>query len=240
MLFDIIPVITVIIFIIAGHRKGFAAALVGAVKWIAALLVATCLAGGIAGFVYDSFMAQRTEETVAETVRANDDSIDLVTRLGDMLKTMDISAVDETIFESELFLESLNGGEEQIIEYVCNDIVRPLQISIIKPICFMVLFGVTIFALSLVERLLGIINKVPVIGGANRLFGALLGAVEGAVIACIVCCVLALLAYNFNIPVLTPENLESSFIVRPVAEALVQIGKSPIDAGVAEAMIPKP
>ena len=104
----------------------------------------------------------------------------------------------------------------------------------------MVLFGVTIFALSLVERLLGIINKVPVIGGANRLFGALLGAVEGAVIACMVCCVLALLAYNFNIPVLTPENLESSFIVRPVAEALVQIGKSPIDAGVAEAMITKP
>ncbi len=240
MLFDIIPVITVIIFIVVGRHKGFAAALVGAVKWIAALLVAACFAGGIAGFIYDSFMAQRTEETVAETVRGNDDGIDLITRLSDMLKTMDISAIDETLFESETFLESLKGGEEQITEYVCNNIVRPLQISIIKPICFMVLFAATILVLSLAERLLGIINKVPVLGGANRLFGALLGAVEGAVIACIVCCLLALLAFNLNIPVLTPENLESSFIVRPVAEALLQIGKSPIPAGVAEAIIPKP
>lgn len=222
MLFDIIPIITVIIFIIAGRHKGFAAALVGAVKWIAALLIAACLAGGIADFVYDRFMAKELEESVAETVRENDEDTNLTAWLDKLLEAVDISNVDEELLlQSEPVLESLGGDEEQITGYICNDIIKPLQLSYIKPICFMAVFVAVMVVLSLVERLLGLVNKIPVLGGANRLLGALLGIVEGAVVACVVCCVLVLLA-ELNIPLLTPENLADSFIVRPVAETLMK------------------
>jgi uncharacterized membrane protein required for colicin V production len=63
--------------------------------------------------------------------------------------------------------------------------------SLLNVICGAVVFGAVLALTQIAGRLLGFVNRIPVIGTANRLAGGALGALEGVFISALIISVLA-------------------------------------------------
>lgn len=74
-----------------------------------------------------------------------------------------------------------NAASGKAAEDICNVVVRPLAINVIKLILFILVYMIVRVAVGLVGKLLKCVNSIPIAGTANKLFGGIVGFVQGTV-----------------------------------------------------------
>lgn len=226
-IFDLIPILIIIALIIIGKKNGFASMLVGLLRGIAAILIAAALSGVCAAIVYDWFVAPKIEAQVGEIISDNQNVIDTYSSIEQTCSKLGIviNDSDEGNSQSKTMKEiknRINDGEKPETA-VCNVVIRPVQISVIKPMAFTVIFIISFFLLGIAVKALRIINKIPLIGDVNQFFGQLLGFVEGLALAAIVCCLIVALAGAINSQTFNLDTIKETVIVKNIAGIFIKI-----------------
>lgn len=162
MITDVIVVLIIVVFGIAGWRKGIIGSLVGMLSLAASLILAWMLYPFASDFL--------TMVGVRERIY-----------LGVLEKTSVKGGGTEALLLPEAFKDvaerTVNSAAEVTATYI-SDIV--LNIS-----SFVLVVLVSIIVIKIAARLLGVISKLPVLNGLNRLGGLMFGLAEGVLIVCI-------------------------------------------------------
>ena len=174
--------------IIWGYVKGFLRVAYSLVAWIILLAAVSWVTPYVSDFVVnsteiDNTMQQEITVKLEEMVADADVEIQLPevisTKILGIEPTIDGDVlIDQTLKESGAYAEA----------------ALKLTMLIVNAACFIGVFIVTKIILTIVEKLLGFIHKLPLIGKADALLGVLAGALKSLVITWGVMAVVALLS----------------------------------------------
>lgn len=174
--------------IIWGYKKGFLRVAYSLVAWIILLAAVSWATPYVSEFVVnsteiDTTMQQEITVKLQEMVADTDVEI----QLPEMVSTK-ILGIEPTIDGDVLIDQALKESGAYA------ETALKLTMLIINAACFIVVFIVTKIALTIVEKLLGFIHKLPLIGDADTFLGVVAGALKALVITWGVMAVIALLS----------------------------------------------
>ena len=181
--------------VVWGYKMGFMRVALSLVSWIIVLIACYIATPVVADVIMDSTpLAEIVQETVTEQLNeAIDGVVDGV---------IDNSAIAEVEAKlPEQLKEAILGEHESIADLITStgDIkvdTTQLAEGAAYLIALIIVLIVTRIALIIVEKVLGLVGKLPLIGQANTLLGIAAGAVKGFVWCWVVLAVIAMLAYT--------------------------------------------
>lgn len=189
-------------------RRGFIASLVQTVGIAAGFLLASFLKGPISEWGYNTFLEKRVERYVADALAAQGDAVlgalSGLDRAGDLAVQM----LSRMLAESGLdFYASQDAGQmsKEILGRITQKgidpaaaiaqvAVRPLVMTMLEIAVFFLLLFLADLAVRAVARVALGVNRIPLVGGVNRVAGLLCGAVYAVMAGYIVSSALVLLA----------------------------------------------
>jgi len=171
--------------LLQGYKKGFMKTVFALVSWIIVLVVCN-----IATPMVTDFLMEETEIAVGITEA-------LEAKINEMIAQSGVLEMEENIPE-ELqtallggeggFEEMLNAGGEMVVN--STSIVYTL-VSIIAVVLVIV---VTRIALLLIDFVLGIASKLPIIGSVDKVLGIVCGGAKGLLVCWIILAVVSVVA----------------------------------------------
>lgn len=208
---DLIIVAIILLFTIVMANKGFVKTVISFLGFIAALLIAFFLCGPVADFAYDKAVGPAIQKTVYNAV---DDEF----KNGNNIeKSIQESSIPQIVKDklANVDFDSYGNKSEEIADAVCEKVVKPLSVGLIKVIAFILLFVI----LSIIAKILAnAINKLfsfSVVGKVNKFFGGILGIIYGIVFAALfIMLVNSLVSINGDIFGINKESIEATYIFK--------------------------
>lgn len=202
---DIIIIITMLLFIFIGYRKGLIKVAISFLAFIIAIIVALILYKPIA----KQIMANtKIDEKINETIYSNIKDIDFQNISEDEKNNNEIIKIAENYIT-----EGLEKSKENTAEFVADSLTTTL-VEGITFICLIIALRIALIALNLLADIIG---NLPIIKQFNKSGGILYGIVEGFLI---INCILAVL-YILN-PICQngeiQRNIEKSKIGKMIYE----------------------
>lgn len=90
-----------------------------------------------------------------------------------------------------LVLTMINTSDS-VKDSVIEHMIRPVFTAAVQTVAFILIFAVVSMVIAIVAGALKIVNKLPVVGTANRLLGFAAGIVSGLIFTAVICIVLRL------------------------------------------------
>lgn len=169
-------------------KRGFVKSLLDFAAVILALVLSFQLSPLVATEVYDAYVEERimlsiekelsektnsekTQEAVQITVSAVPNFVyDIAKSLG----------VDTDKIEKEI--TTFDFSSENAAKELTEKVIEPIAIEALNVVCFVILYIILAAVLDLLAGMISKIFKLPLLGTANKLLGALLGAAKGVVV----------------------------------------------------------
>ena len=187
---NILVVIIFAVFLLSifvGYKNGFLKTVFSLVAWMIALVVCNVATPLVADFLME------------KTTIAMDVQIVIEEKINEVLaQTIDVSeigAINAAIPEELkglLFGEEETFGDSISVGQVFD--VAPLVESVMSIIAFLIVIVVTRVGLLVVELVLGIASKLPLIGPLDKLLGLVCGAGKGLIWCWVILAVISVLA----------------------------------------------
>ena len=137
--------------VIRSVRRGFVSSFIHLLGVAASCIVAALTAGKAAAWLYDGYLAERVEQSVSDSLR---EKLEAFAGLLDRIDPTDT------------------------ISAAAGDAVRTMAVSLLTMVAFLIIFLLAMLIVRALVRLTRSVNRVPVVGGINRLLGGALGAAE--------------------------------------------------------------
>ena len=200
-LFDIICTAVWIVLVVRYARKGFLSSIVQLAGNLFSLVGARHLSAACAGWVFEHMLAGGFRTQIAASLSADG--------------VVDLSGIAEKYagFLPASFRASIVAAFERSIGAVLADnavvladsivenVLQPLLTPVITLVLFFVFYALLRLLVSMLVTVLGLVNKLPVIGTVNRGLGWLVGSLTALLDLYLVLCVL------WGIIVITGGNL---------------------------------
>ena len=200
-LFDIICTVVWIVLVVRYARKGFLSSIVQLAGNLFSLVGARQLSAACAGWVFEHMLAGGFRTQIAASLSADG--------------VVDLSGIAEKYagFLPASFRASIVAAFERSIGAVLADnavvladsivenVLQPLLTPVITLVLFFVFYALLRLLVSMLVTVLGLVNKLPVIGTVNRGLGWLVGGGTALLDLYLVLCVL------WGIIVITGGNL---------------------------------
>ena len=201
--FDILCIIVWFALAIHYAHKGFLATVVQLVGNLFSLIGAQQFSTRVAGRVFERFFAGGFRTQLAENLAAGG--------------TLDLSAVAARYagFLPESFRASIVAACERSLEAALSDnalvladlvvqrVLEPLLTPVISLVLFFIAFALLRMVVSLLVTVLGLVNRLPVIGAVNHWLGWSAGAVAGLLdiylVLCVVWAIIAVTGGNLTL-----------------------------------------
>ena len=164
-LFDIICTVVWVILMVRYARKGFLASMVGLVGNLFSLLGAHQLSAACAGWVFEHMLAGGFRTQIAASIAAGG--------------VVDLSGI------AEKYAGFLPASFRASIVAACER-----SIGVITLVLFFLFYALLRLLVSMLVTVLGLVNKLPVIGTVNRGLGWLVGAGTALLDVYLVLCIL--------------------------------------------------
>lgn len=97
-----------------------------------------------------------------------------------------VTSGDKTVIK-DIVLSILDTQTDDFAKAITDNMVKPMLLVPMRALIFMVLFIILNIILSLIAKMLKGINKIPLIGGLNKVLGAVAGLAEGVIVIFIIC-----------------------------------------------------
>ena len=189
-LFDIICTVVWLLLAVRYARKGFLASVVQLAGSLFSLTGARAFSGWAAGQVFQNFFAGSFRDQIAASITAGG--------------VVDLSGIAQRYagFLPESFRASIVEACERSISAVLSDnavvladvivqkVLAPLLTPVISLVLFFVAFALLRMLVSLLVTVLGLVNKLPVVGTVNRWLGWTAGGIASLLDIYLVLCVL--------------------------------------------------
>lgn len=210
--FDIICLVLLVLFAFKYARRGLLATVVGLVGNLASVVGAYMFSRRAAPWLFENLMADGLKTTVTNTIQQNGtvDLAALVEQYGSFLPESLRQAVVESVSGS--VNTALADSASQLAETLVTTVIQPLLVPVLAIVAFFVAFALCRMLVSLVVTVLGLVNKIPVLGGVNRTLGFVAGIFAGAVDLFIILCVVwaIIVVTGGALPVLNDTQLGAS------------------------------
>lgn len=206
-----------LICVIVGYRKGFLKLALSLGVTIAAMILVTILSPHVSTWIQKStplsekvqskiekvlLAGVQTEENLTHVEESQDEQIALIER----------GNIPEVLRDGLL---SNNNGEVYEMLGVTS-FVEYIGAYVSKVVADVIAFLVTLLAMLIIVRivmgLIGVLGRIPIVGGVNRIAGAILGMGFGIIIVWILFIVVTLL-YNTDIGTACLQNIAESQIL---------------------------
>ena len=202
-LFDIICTAVWLVLIVRYARKGFLASVVQMAGNLISLLGAHQLSSACAGWVFENLLAGGFRTQIAASISARG--------------VVDLSGIAQRYagFLPEGFRASIVAACERSIGAVLADnavvladtivekVLQPLLTPVITLVLFFVFYALLRLLVSLLVTVLGLVNKLPVIGTVNRWLGWVTGALTALLdiymVLCVVWGIIVITGGNLNV-----------------------------------------
>lgn len=211
-IFDILCTIVWVLLAVRYAKKGFLASVVQLTGTLFSVLGARAFSGWAAGQVFERFLAGSFRDQIASSIAEGG--------------TVSLTAIAQRYagFLPEAFRASIVEACERSISAVLNDnavlladtivqkVLAPLLTPVISLVLFFVAFALLRMLVSLLVTVLGLVNKLPVIGTVNHGLGWAVGGLASLLdIYLVLCVVWALIVITGgNLTVLNDTVMSSS------------------------------
>lgn len=217
VIIDIVIVGIILLFVLVGIKRGFIKEIVSLVGVIIAAVLAVTLSGAGSTFIYDSFIDGKVQDTVSNSIvsAVGNDAGEILENIPQKFIT---AGEGLGINVEELVNDNMGETVEQTASSVASTvsvkIVRPIISGIIRVVLFILIFIIAKILIGWLGRVLNIIAKLPVIGGANTLLGGVVGFIRGIIFALILCFVVIIIVdvKPTGLFGITSETVENSVI----------------------------
>ena len=206
--FDLILLAILLLVAMRYAGKGFAAALVQFAGNLASLLGASIFSQNIAPVLFTNFFETNfttsIEKTLADGGQVQLDQ--LVEKYAGFLP----DEIQQSIIQSAGGV--LTGNAPELAEQVVSQVIAPLLTPIIAIVVFFVAFALCKVIVGFVVAVLTNFNRIPILGGVNKLLGFGMGLLAGVVdLYLILCAVWAIIVVTGgSIPWLNQQVLGDS------------------------------
>lgn len=196
LVIDIILVAVFALFVYTAMKKGFMLSLLEFLAVIISFVLAYSLSPVVAEAAYDGFVEKQLVESVEEKI---DENFSLE-ETGEQAEQLLDAIPDYMVIFAESFGISVNDikhdlakedlTNENLATELVENIAQPIAIGALTVVSFLILAVVLQIILKVLARLISGVFKLPVIGSANKILGAILGACKGIVVVIFICTVL--------------------------------------------------
>lgn len=231
----IIVLLTLAFGVLHGYHKGFLRIAYSLVAWLLALAFVSWMTPYVNQFllentgIYEKVEADCEEwvrQSAAERIEAETDQMSSETRDGRQeLADLGLKLPD-TLLDG--ILEKTAGAADDFMEQtgIYTQIAQGLAEIVVQGIAFVAALILAGILLGIIQKLLGIVSRIPILKGVNRVLGTFAGAVQALLVIWIVFYIIALcgagetgrvlVAYIYESPFLTflyENNLVLTFIL---------------------------
>lgn len=151
LIWDLALLALILFVMIRSVGRGFVSSFIHLLGLAAACIVAALLSGKAAAWVYDGFLAERLQTAVSDTLRQ---------KLATFAELLDRIDPTDTISAS------------------AGDALRTVMVAFLTIVAFLIIFLLAMLIVRALAKLTRNVNRVPVVGGVNRVLGGALGAAE--------------------------------------------------------------
>ena len=209
----IVVIIYLILFLVIGFRRGLLRMVLAGGSLVITLIIAGAAAQPAADYIrYDTAIGPKLQQNIEDLVES---------KLGGVGEALDEaedefidslllpSSVKSDLKEKNTLARYADQGVDSFKEYIAVNLTG----LIIRVVSYVLIFIIVFILIKIIVRLSRFINKIPIIGGFNRILGALLGFMEAVIFLWIACIIISLLsATDFGIACVNVIN-ESKFLM---------------------------
>lgn len=183
---DLALLIVLAVTVIHYVRRGFLAGIFELIGSLASLALAWFVSGKASPAVFSGFfksgLIEKTTQTIQQQGTLNLNAI--LSGLSDVLPQSFVNRIVESASST------LDSSAPDVAQQVVEKIVEPLVVPIITVVVFFATFALCRVLITLLISALTNVNKIPLVGSANRLLGVLLGVAGGALNVLLILCLL--------------------------------------------------
>ena len=215
-------------------RRGFVASFIRLVGTAAGFLLASFLSGPVSERLYGSLLEERVEQYVGDTLLAPGSPLLEALAGLDQAGSAAIQAVSGFLAQQGLdfyspqdagqmgtdILERITQGGSDPAAAITQVAVKPLVMTVLETAIFFLLLFLTGILVRMAVRVGLGVNRIPLVGGMNRLAGLLCGAVYALLVGYVVSMGLLLLAGlgKNQWDHLNSDVLQETFLIRRFLE----------------------
>lgn len=170
-----------------GYKKGFMRGVFALVSWIIILVLCNVATPMVADFLIEE---TSIEESISETITV---------KLNEMIAESGVAEVEQNIPEElRTALLGEEGNFEEILAAEGQMIINSSSIvyTVISVVALVIVVIVTRILMIVIDMVLGIASKLPIIGSADKLLGVVCGGAKGMLICWIVLAVISVMALS--------------------------------------------
>ena len=215
-------------------RRGFVASFIRLVGTAAGFLLASFLSGPVSERLYGSLLEERVEQYVGDTLLAPGSPLLEALAGLDQAGSAAIQAVSGFLAQQGLdfyspqdagqmgtdILDRITQGGSDPAAAITQVAVKPLVMTVLETAIFFLLLFLTGILVRMAVRVGLGVNRIPLVGGMNRLAGLLCGAVYALLVGYVVSMGLLLLAGlgKNQWDHLNSDVLQETFLIRRFLE----------------------
>lgn len=211
-LFDIICTAAWIILMIRYAHKGFLSSMVQLVGNLISLLGARQLSTACAGWVFEHMLAGGFRTQIAASLSAGGvvDLTGIADKYAGFLPESFRASIVETCERS--ISAVLSDNAVVLADAIVQKVLAPLLTPVISVVLFFVAFALLRMLVSMLVTVLGLVNRLPVIGTVNRWLGWVTGCVASTMDIYLMLCVVwaVIVITGGNLTVLNDTVMSSS------------------------------
>jgi len=188
-LFDIVCTVVWLLLLFYYAHKGFLAAVVQLLGNVTSLVGAHHFASWAAGQLFDRFLAGGFRTQLAESF-AEGGAVNLTAIaekyagfLPESLRVSIVAACERSVSAA------LNDSAVVLADTVVEHVIQPLLTPVLSLVLFFVAYALLRMFISMLVTVLGLVNKLPVVGTVNRWLGLSVGGLASLVDIYLVLCV---------------------------------------------------
>jgi uncharacterized membrane protein required for colicin V production len=179
---DAAVILIILIFTWRAAKKGFVKTVVLFLGFLIAAFLAKTISVPLSENIYDSFAKEKISVFLEEkTAEVSGSVLEQTEKLTDSLPSIVKNAVD-VFGSSDAVEETIVESGQSIAAAVETQVVAPAVVLLIQTVLFLVLFSVFLFVIKRVGKMMGFVNKIPLVGKVNVFLGGILGTLEGVII----------------------------------------------------------
>lgn len=218
---DLIILAIVLVCVLIYAKRGFVKSVFGVVGFIAAIVLAFILSTPLSNFTYEkaieptvtTAIEKTLSDEVANSTQALTDSV------FDALPSFIKNNIDESSFSNINILDV--DTTHSFAERICEDIIKPTAVSVLKVIFSLILFVVLSFVIKFLVKFLNKVFSFSIIGKLNTTLGAALGVIIGVIVAMVfVLAVNLIMSFSGGFFFFTPDNIGGTILFKFIIDSL--------------------
>ncbi len=218
IIIDLILVAIILVVVLISAKQGFVRTVVGAVGFVAAVVIAFTFSKPLAEVTYDKFIEPPIVNSISET--ASGTVTDTVDGVWSNLPSLITDNSESFGFSKDSIKgslsESTSDNIKETISNVSQTAIKPIFTNLCSTVYAVILIIVLLIIVRLLAKLLNKAFSFSVVGKLNITLGGVLGLAKGLVIALIVCEVIVLvISFTKNgIWIFNNENISNTYLFK--------------------------